>query len=244
MRKIIIIGATSGIGKAVAEIYISRGCKVGIAGRREKELQSIQQQAPKQVEYEVIDITQEGAEKHLSRLIEKVGGMDLYFHSSGIGFQNRTLEMSTEINTTQTNVVGFTRMVDTAFNYFKEKGKGHIAVISSVAGTKGIGVAPAYSATKRFQNTYIEALTQLAHIDKLNISFTDIKPGFVATDLLKDANYPMLMKASSVAKKIVKAIQHKRKRIIIDRRYSALIFFWKLIPHCIWIRMSVKSSKK
>ena len=101
------------------------------------------------------------------------------------GYQNRNLEPEIELNTARTNVEGFIRMVTAAFDYFKKTKKGHIAVISSIAGTKGLGVAPAYSATKRFQNTYIDALAQLARMQHLNIRFTDIRPGFVATDLLR-----------------------------------------------------------
>lgn len=111
--------------------------------------------------------------------------MDLFFLSSGIGSQNPDLKPEIELNTARTNVEGFTRMVTAAFNHFKTQGGGHIAVISSIAGTKGLGIAPAYSATKRFQNTYIEALAQLSRMQHLNIHFTDIRPGFVATDLLK-----------------------------------------------------------
>lgn len=135
--------------------------------------------------------------------------MDVYLHCSGIGSQNKQLEPETEINTLRTNGEGFTRMVITAFNYFKETGCGHIAVISSIAGTKGIGIAPSYSATKRFQNTYMEALEQLARLQKLNINFTDIRPGFVATPLLKNDKYPMMMQATEVAGQIVKTIYKK-----------------------------------
>ena len=172
----------------------------------------------------------------------KNGGMDMYFHSSGIGYQNARLDADIELNTLETNGTGFTRLVGTAFRYFKEKGIGHIAVISSIAGTKGLGVAPAYSATKRFQNTYIDALEQLAGMQKLNIHFTDIRPGFVATSLLNDGkNYPMLMKTPYAAKLIVKAVRKHKRVAIIDWKYSILVFFWKLIPRCIWKRMKVKN---
>jgi len=115
-------------------------------------------------------------------------------------------------------------------------------VISSIAGTKGLGIAPAYSATKRFQNTYIDALEQLSGMQKLNIRFTDIRPGFVATNLLNDGkNYPMLMQTEKVAKLIVKALNRKKRVAVIDWKYSILVFFWKLIPRCIWKRMNVKN---
>ena len=111
-----------------------------------------------------------------------------------------------------------------------QQGKGHIAVISSIAGTKGLGIAPAYSATKRFRNTYIDALEQLSRMHHLHISFTDI-PGFVATGLLNDGkHYPMLMSPKTVAAHIVRAIHRKQRIAVIDWRYRLLVFFWKLIP--------------
>ena len=130
-------------------------------------------------------------------------------------------------------------MVISAYNYFKEHGGGQLAVISSIAGTKGLGAAPSYSATKRYQNTYIEALDQLAQMEKLPIVFTDIRPGFVKTDLLKNDKYPMLMSPQYVARKIVKAIERKKRRTVIDWRYAVLVFFWKLIPSFVWRRLPI-----
>ena len=167
MQKAIIIGATSGIGQEVARILVQQGWHIGIAGRREEALHALQATAPDRIITEQLDVTEETATLHLHNLIKKLGGIDLFFLSSGVDI---------ELNTARTNVEGFTRMVTAAFNYFKEKGSGHIAVISSIAGTKGLGVAPAYSATKRFQNTYIEALAQLARMQHLDIHFTDIRP--------------------------------------------------------------------
>ncbi|MBE6281328.1 MAG: SDR family NAD(P)-dependent oxidoreductase [Bacteroides sp.] len=236
-KKVIIIGATSGIGREVAKLYIARGFRVGIAGRRAEELEAIRKEAPQQVFTEVIDVTKEDADTHLLSLINKVGGMDIYLHSSGIGKQNPTLTPDIELKTGATNVEGFIRMVTAAYHYFAQQGHGQIAAISSIAGTKGLGIAPAYSATKCFQNTYLDALDQLAHMNRLNIHFTDIRPGFVATPLLKDDSYPLLMKATDVASSIVKAIDKRKRTVIIDWRYRILVFFWRLIPRCIWLRL-------
>lgn len=241
MKRAIIIGATSGIGQKVADLFLQQGWRIGIAGRREEALKQMQKTAPAQIEIEKIDITKEDAVIHLHNLIERLGGMDLFFLSSGIGFQNRDLNPEVELNTAHTNVEGFIRMTTFAFNYFKTKKKGHIAVISSIAGTKGLGVAPAYSATKRFQNTYIDALAQLSKIQRLKICFTDIRPGFVSTDLLKSGKYPMLMETDLVARKIFKALIHKKRIIIIDWRYQILVFFWRMIPLWIWERLPIKN---
>ena len=177
MKKAIIIGATSGIGQEVAKCLLLEGWKIGVAGRRQSSLENLQRAAPDQIQIQALDVTQEDASEKLNLLIDKLGGMDLFLLSSGIGFQNMDLNMEVELNTAHTNVAGFIRMVDTAFMYFKKNGGGHLAVISSIAGTKGLGVAPAYSATKRFQNTYIDALEQLSYLQKLHIRFTDLRPG-------------------------------------------------------------------
>lgn len=114
-----------------------------------------------------------------------------------------------------------------------------MAVISSIAGTKGLGAAASYSATKRYQGIYIDALDQLAHMEKLPIVFTDIRPGFVRTDLLKNDRYPMTMEPQNVARRIVKAIERKRRRVIINRRYAVLVFFWRLIPNALWRHLPI-----
>lgn len=242
MKRAIIIGATSGIGLEVAKRLLKDAWKLGVAGRREAELEKLQMLAPEQISIQRLDVTSENATENLQLLIEKTGGMDLFFLASGIGKQNPELLLDIELQTVQTNAVGFTCMVNAAYQYFRQQGRGHIAVISSIAGTKGLGFAPAYSATKRFQNTYMEALEQLSNIQHLDINFTDIRPGFVATALLNDSkNYPMLMKPEKVAKSIVQAIYREKRVKIIDWRYAVLVNVWRMIPQWLWVRLRVRN---
>lgn len=241
-KKVIIIGATSGIGREVALIYIAQGWKVGVAGRREAELEALRAAYPEQVSAQALDVTKEDAPQKLQALIEQVGGMDVFLLSSGIGKQNPTLETGLELATAATNVEGFIRMTNAAFHYFEQQGHGHLAVISSIAGTKGLGAAPAYSATKGFQNIYMDALDQLARMKKLNIRFTDIRPGFVATPLLNNQKkYPMLMEAPIVALDIVSAIKKKKRVAIINWKFRLLVGFWRLIPKWIWLRLPIRN---
>ena len=241
-KKVIIIGATSGIGREVALVYIAQGWTVGVAGRRKAELESLRAIAPEQVFTQVLDVTKDDAAEHLQTLIDKVGGMDLFLLSSGIGKQNYTLDTEIELATAATNVEGFIRMTNAAYHYFEKQGHGHLAVISSIAGTKGLGAAAAYSATKGFQHMYMDALDQLSRMQKLNISFTDIRPGFVATPLLKSSkSYPMLMEAPIVALDIVDALERKKRVAIIDWRFRLLVGFWRLIPKWIWLRLPVRN---
>lgn len=242
MKRIIIIGASSGIGREVALQFIRRGYKVGVAARRESALQELKTLAPEQVIYSRIDVTDDNAPSKLLELVKVLGGLDIFLLCAGIGKQNADLQMDIELSTAQTNVLGFIRMVDTAYGYFREKGEGHIAVISSIAGTKGLGAAPAYSATKSFQNIYIEALEQLAQMQGLKIRFTDIRPGFVDTDLLgDDKKYPLLMCPEKVAKRIVSAIERCEAVCTMDWRYRIIVFFWRLIPRFIWKRLPIRN---
>ena len=240
----IIVGATSGIGREVAVLLALKGYKVGIAGRREDKLAEVLALHDNIIATAKIDINHDDAPSQLLSLAERMGGIDLYFHSSGIGYQNIALDEEKEIATVETNTLGWTRMITAVFHYFEAhpERKGHIAVISSIAGTKGLGAAPAYSATKRFQYSYLESLCQLARIKHLDISITDIRPGFVDTDMIKEMRYPVKMKVEKVAREIVTAIEKKKAIATIDWRYRILVFFWRLIPRCIWVRLPIAKA--
>ncbi|MBO4753010.1 MAG: SDR family NAD(P)-dependent oxidoreductase [Bacteroidales bacterium] len=246
-KRAIVMGATSGIGQAVAKRLTKEGWQVGIAGRKLDRLIEMQRKDLDIVAIQQIDITHDNAPEQLLTLIGKMGGeIDLYFHSSGIGYQNPELDAEKELATVETNALGMTRMVLTAFKYFETHPdrEGQIAVISSIAGTKGLGAAPAYSATKRYVNHYLECLTQLKHIKGLKkLTISDIRPGFVKTPLLSDGGkYPLQLDVEKVAEEIVRKVEKKKQIITIDWRYRILVFFWRLIPRWIWVRLRIISK--
>ena len=235
MKRAIVIGASSGIGLEVAKLLIEQDWTVGVAARRVELMQDIGAAA-----VERIDVTANEAAEALQRLVGKTGGMDLFFYASGIGKQNRELKEDIEMATMLTNGVGFTRMIGEAYRYFASHGGGHIAAITSIAGTNGLCPAPAYSATKAMQNVYLQALEQQALSRGLNIHFTDIRPGFVDTALLNgDFHYPMMLQPGEVAKEIVYAINHKKHIRIIDWKYRILTAFWRRIPRWLWRRFKL-----
>lgn len=252
------MGATSGIGQEVARLLAANGYEVGIAGRRKERLVQTAQATPGIVTYRQIDVTKEDAPTELYKLIEELGGMDLYFHSSGIGWENVALDADKELKTVETNGVGFVRMVSAAYNWFAEQRadeakqraegaeqrassterKARIACITSIARTRGLGAAPAYSATKRMQAHYLECLSQQARMRHLNIGITDIRPGFVATDLIAGSHFPLQLKAEDVARTIVRAIERGSEVVTIDWRYRLLVAAWQLIPRWLWVRLT------
>ena len=242
LRSVIIIGATSGIGRAVTERLVAEGARVGIAGRREDRLKEIQERlGAERVSYRVMDVTEASATVALDELIAEVGAPDALLYASGIGKQNPTLDADIELRTVETNCVGMVRLVDHFVNFVKrepaynKKHKAHIAVITSVAGTMGMGPAPAYSATKSMQSTYLVALAQHARMERIPLSVGDIRPGFVATDILNpEKRYPMLMSVERAARFVVRSLRRHQRITIFDWRYRLLVGFWRCIPRCVW----------
>lgn len=253
-RKAIVVGASSGMGREVARLLLRDGWTVGLVARRGALLDSLAKEFIKEDQLldnsskeqnvkalvREIDVTSEEADTSLRQLIDDMGGLDLYFHAAGVGWQNHDLEKCKELRTVAVNGLGFARMVGEAYRYFATVGHGHIAVISSIAGTKGLGAAPAYSATKAFENTYLQALEQQVRERGLDIHFTDIRPGFVRTALIDDgARYPMVLDPVDVAKQIVVAIYRQRHVVVIDWRWHVLTFFWRLLPDWVWRRLNI-----
>jgi short-subunit dehydrogenase len=273
-KRVVIMGATSGVGKMLVARFLHDGFIVGAAGRRVELLEELKVQAAANASAsasasacagcslftKVIDINEDTAVGNLKDLISEMGGMDIYCHVSGIGFYNPDLDEVRELSTVQTNCLGFSRMVGEAFRYFAMRrdaanggavvrnagnkvvspGCFQIAAVSSIAGTKGIGAAAAYSASKRFQSNYLQSLSQLSKMRGLGICITDIRPGFMQTALLKDDKYPMIMKPEYAVPLIYKAIRNHKRARVIDWRYSVLVFFWRIMPRGFWERLKIR----
>ena len=237
-----IMGGTSGIGLNVAERLAGRGYMVGVAGRKDDVMRTLSEKYPRNIVWQHIDVNSPEAPAAFHELIGRMGGMDIYFHISGVGEKNHFLEPAPEEKMVQTNVVGFARLVGEAYRYFRDhrKGRGRIAAVTSVAGTNGIGELAAYSATKAFQQTYLRALDQLSRLSGLRIRFTDIRPGWIRTPLLDPTRqYPMTMELSYAVPLIVKALRCGRRVAVIDWRWNLFVGLWRLIPNWLWVRLPI-----
>ena len=247
IMSVIVIGATSGIGRAVVERLAGEGIRVGIAGRREERLIELQQRfGAERISYRVMDVTQPSAVDALDELIAEIGTPDALLYASGIGKQNPTLDEDMELRTVETNCMGMVRIVDHFINYvtrepaYNSRHKAHVAVITSVAGTMGMGPAPAYSATKSMQSAYLVALAQHARMQRIPLSVGDIRPGFVATEILNpEKRYPMLMTPAAATRHILRGLKRRRRIIIFDWRFKLIVLLWRLIPLCVWERLTI-----
>ena len=238
MKKAIIIGATSGIGKGLAKILTENNYKVGITGRRTELLEALKSQKPNDYFISSFDISNtQIIDEKLKTLVSKLGGLDLLVLSSGTGDLNETLDFSIEKRTIDTNILGFTYVADWAFNYFEKQQSGHLVAISSIAGLRGNGVAPSYNASKAYQINYLEGLRQKASKQKSEIVVTDVRPGFVDTAMAKGEGQFWVASVEKASKQIFNSIQKKKKVVYVTKRWRLIALLLKNIPQILFDRM-------
>ena len=238
MKKAIIIGATSGIGKSLAELFLTEGFAVGITGRREGLFQSIKTQDASRIIFKKMDVQDlSTVEPICNELVSQLGGMDLLVISAGIGEQNKNLNFDIENSVIKTNIQGFTCIADWSLRYFKEQGYGHIVNISSIAGIRGNGIAPSYNATKAYQINYLEGLRINVKEFGSRIIVTDVRPGFVDTAMAKGEGLFWVAPVRKAAEQIHEAIKQKKKVVYITKRWRLIALLLRIIPFSILKRI-------
>jgi len=237
-KKVIIIGATSGIGRELAKLFVQDDCIVAGTGRRQELLDSLKDECPGKIITACFDVTGADNIHQLQSLIDQLGGMDIFIYNSGYGDPSKTLDWNIDQQTTLTNVNGFIETVNYAFNYFAQQGTGHIAAISSIASNRGNSWAPAYSASKAFMSTYMEGLHMKAAKMKLDIAITDIQPGFVKTKMAKGNGQFWVAPVDKAVRQIFATIKHKKRRAYVTRRWWLIAKIMKWIPYWIFKRIA------
>jgi len=234
MIKAIIIGATSGIGKSLAEKLVIEGYLVGITGRREEMLKILEKKHGGKILSMKMDVQDlSSIESICNELVIRLGGLNLLIISAGIGEENKLLDFSIENNVIKTNVQGFTCVADWGMNYFKKQGHGHLVNISSVAGIRGNGLAPSYNSSKAYQINYLEGLRLNASKSNSSIHVTDVRPGFVHTAMAKGDGLFWVSPVEKAAEQIYAAIKRKKKVVYISKRWRLISYILKAIPYSI-----------
>ena len=228
---IIIIGATSGIGKALFEKYATEENRLGIVGRRTHLLDELQHQHPSNTYTATADITkQDEIEKAIYTLHTELGNFDLAIVCSGTGDLNPSLDYALERPMLDTNVTGWTFVVDSLYHIFEQQGYGHLVAITSAGGLRGEPMAPAYSATKAYQINYMEALRKKVFKAGGNVIVTDVRPGLVDTALAKGEGLFWVMPVEKVAGQICAAIRRKKSKVYVTKRWHVLAVINKNLP--------------
>ncbi len=238
MKNAIIIGASSGIGKALAGVLAQNEYRLGLTGRRVELLEEIKQNLPEQTIIKQMDVMQTThAVAQFNELVEEMGGVDLVIISAGIGHQNAEIAPDLELETIETNVSGFTVLAGAAFKHFKSKGTGHLVGISSILALRGNPVAPAYSASKAYMSNYLEGLRIKAMKEELSITCTDIRPGFVDTKMANGDHVFWCAPPEKAAAQIFDAIKAKKSCAYITKRWRLIAFLLRILPGSLYKKL-------
>ena len=235
---IVIIGATSGIGKALFEKYARGDNRIGIVGRRANLLDELCQKYPSKTITAKADITNlEEIEQAINALHKELEYIDLAIVCSGIGDINATLEYNVERLTIDTNITAWTYVINIFYHIFVQQGHGHLVAITSAGGLRGEPMAPAYSASKAYQINYMEALRKKAYKSGSQIYVTDIRPGLVNTAMAKGEGLFWVMPVEKVANQIITAIHKNKNKVYVTKRWHILAIINKNLPFALYKRM-------
>lgn len=237
MKKAIIIGATSGMGKGLCKILLENDYQLGIAAPEEDLLQEIKTIDPDKINTACFDSIVEENVPHLNALLEHLGGLDLLVFCAGIGNFNGSDGFKKENHGNKLNVLAFTEITHWAYHFFEQQGHGHLAAITSLAGLFGYRKAPAYHAAKAYQIHYLEALRQKAHRSGKPIYITDIRPGFVNTTMADEGEKFLTLSRERAAREIYKSIKHKKTVTYLSTRWALIALGVKLLPRALRTRM-------
>ena len=238
-KRIIVVGASSGIGRGLAEIYAKAGWRVGVTGRRKELLIAFKAKYPKNVFWSDFDVAKDDVEEKLTGLTNELGGLDLLVISAGVGYQNPALETAKELETVQTDVVGFLKVALWAFDYFKTHNGGHLAGISSIAGIRGLDICPSYSASKGFEAILLESLRRKSYQEQLGISVTTIIPGFVDTAMGQSKQAFWRASVEEASRQIYAEVEKKRDKVYVTERWRYVAFFLKFVPDFLFKRVKM-----
>lgn len=228
---VIIIGASSGIGRELSALYVRDGHTVGLVGRRAALLEELCVGYKGKGHYRAADVTDlPTARTAFDALCAEVGRPDTVVVCAGTGELNPGLDFGLEQPAILTNVVGWTHLVDLAWQTFVEQGYGHLVLITSVGGLRGEALAPAYSASKAYQMNYAEALRKRIWKQKLPLRVTDIRPGLTDTAMAKGDGLFWVMPVERVAWQIYRAIVRKTPVCTVSRRWRMVAWLVRRLP--------------
>lgn len=232
MKKVLIIGASSGIGRELAIQYGNLGYQVTAIARSLDKLKEI---ASENISCYFIDIN--NIEDAISKIRKLIIDKDIAIICAGIGDLNKSLNFDIEHETIKTNIIGFTAIVDTIFNYYKSIKKGHIAALSSIASIRGSDLAPAYNASKAYISNYMDGLQKKSIKENLNINITTILPGLVDTQMAKGEGLFWVEPVDLVARQIISGIKKNKSKFIVSKRWNIIAVLLKLLPNNIYYKM-------
>lgn len=235
-KRAIIVGASSGIGEALARHLAAAGWALGLAARRGERLAALTGELSSRhpgghAIHRTIDLRDpDGAIATFEALVADLGSVDLVVICSGVGHENPALDWPPEAETVAVNVGGFTAIAVAAMRHFEARRTGHLVGISSVAALHAHGDAPAYGASKAFVSRYLQALRHRVAARRLPITVTDIQAGFVDTAMAKGDGLFWVAPVETAARQILAAIHRKSPHAYVTRRWRLVAWLLRILP--------------
>jgi short-subunit dehydrogenase len=229
VKRAIIIGASSGIGRKLAVALAEEGYELGLAGRRTELLEELAGSLPTRGYVKTLDLNLPAeSRQRMTELLDEMGDVELIIVNSGIGHHDP--DWHQELEVIAVNVTGFAAMANLAMDFFLRRGSGHLVGISSIAALRGL--RSAYSGSKAFVSTYLEGLRLKADGMRVDVHVTDVKPGFVDTPMT-EGRKDMFWVASAelAARQIATAIKKKKRHVYVTRRWRLMAWLMKSLPY-------------
>lgn len=227
----IVVGASSGIGKAIAEQLVAAGWRVGLTSRRPERMAGMIASLGDRVRTRAIDLDDpEGTRSGLRAFADDLGGVDLWVLNAGTGILNRDFAWEPERQTIATNVMGFAAMTDVAVHHCMARGSGRIVGISSVAKKRGHPFTASYSGSKAFVSLYLDGVRMFLKRAAPKVSVTEVAPGYIDTPLQQFDEAFWVASAETAARQIIAAAMARRKHAYVPRRWALIAALLSLAP--------------
>lgn len=239
-KTVLIVGASRGIGAALAREFAARGAHLGLLSRNHDQLQALasdlRQRFEVQVETATLDVCERNSVQPIMQgMLQRLGQVDVVIANAGVTGWRRSGDgnIAEDRRIIETNLLGAIAVIDAAVAQFKLQQGGHVVGISSISAYRGIPGSGAYSASKAALTNYLEALR--IELANKNVAVTVVHPGFVKTDIAPGMEkYPFVAAPEQVAREIADGIERRKKNLIVPRfPWSLLLPALKLLPDAV-----------
>jgi len=246
--RVIITGASSGIGTALAKYYAQRGATLGLIARRRTELEQFKSRLSATVEIYPADVRDAAAlQAAASDFIAKHGCPDIVIANAGVSVGTLT-QMPEDLTAFQDvfdiNVMGMVKTFQPFIEPMRKARSGILVGIASVAGYRGLPGSAAYSASKAAAISYLESLR--VELKTSGIRVVTICPGYIATPMTAKNPYPMpfLIDADTAAHKFARVIKSGKNYAVVPWQMAIVARVMRLIPNWIFDQLFLKVPRK
>lgn len=247
-RRVVITGASSGLGLALAQHYLEQGAVVGVVARRAGVLQSLSEKFPQQVLCYALDVRDAAAMRTAAQdFIVRAGTPDIVIANAGVSTGTLT-EHAEDIDSFQQvmdiNVLGAVKTFQPFLSAMRESGRGALVGIASVAGFRGLPGAGAYSASKAALISYLESLRVELHGSGVRV--VTICPGYVETPMTAVNSYPMpfILHADEAARRIARAVACGKSFAVVPWQMGLVGLLLRRLPDRLYDLLFSKAPHK